>query len=384
MTGERPRSALVVGAGIGGLAAAIALAHRGIESQVFERSPDLAPLGAGLTLWPNAVHALRRLEAGSALEASSAGLGSGAIRSWRGRTLMRTDPLELERRFGAPAIVVHRAELQRALLEALAPIRPRLGARLDRFEQDAGGVTARLEDGSEARADLLVGADGIDSSVRRGLLADGPPRYAGYTAWRAVTGLPPGRVIAGESWGPASLFGLLPLAGGRLYWFGTRPARAGEHDEGAERRKREVLERFADWHEPITAVVEATAATDILRHDIVDRAPRRGWSQGRVTLLGDAAHPMTPHLGQGACQALEDAVVLARCLTEATEVAQGLRDYEAARFRRTARLVERSRRIGRVAQWRSPPARAARDLLLSRLGARVQLDQLDEVVGFRP
>ena len=373
----------MVGAGIGGLAAALALTRAGIEPLLFERSPDLAPLGAGLTLWPNAVHALRGLDAGAALEASSAALGAGALRSWQGRTLTRTDMHELERRFGAPAIAVHRAELQRTLLEALAPIRPLLGARLDRFEQDGSGVTARFEDGREARGDVLVGADGIDSTVRRWLLGDGPPRYAGYIAWRAVTDFDQRRVVAGESWGPGSLFGLLPLTDGRLYWFGTRPARAGEHDEGPEQRKRDVLGRFAAWHEPIASIVESTAATDVLRHDVVDRPPRRGWSQGRVTLLGDAAHPMTPHLGQGACQAIEDAVVLARCLAEAREAAQGLRDYEAGRFRRTARIVERSRRIGRLAQWRSGPARAGRDALLTRLPARVQLDQLAEVVGFR-
>ena len=383
MSARPPRTALVIGAGIGGLSAAIALARAGIEPLVFERSPKLAPLGAGLTLWPNALHALRAIEAGAMLEAESAALGGGRIRDWRGRTLARSDSAELERRFGAPSIAVHRAELQRVLLEALAPIRPRLGARLERLEQDGTGVTACFEDGSDARGDLLVGADGVDSTVRRLLLADGPPRYAGYIGWRAVTRFDSGRVIAAESWGPGSVFGLLPLAGGRLYWFGTCPAPAGERDEGPEQRKRDVLERFAGWHEPIAEVVESTPPADVLRHDIVDRPPRRGWSQGRVSLLGDAAHPMTPHLGQGACQAIEDAVVLGRCLGGARAVAPALRDYEARRFERTARIVARSRRIGRVAQWRSPLARGMRDALLRRVPGRVQLDRLADVVGFR-
>ena len=382
MSEPSPATAIVVGAGIGGLCAAIALARAGIEPLVFERSPDLAPLGAGLTLWPNALHALRAIEAGAVLEAESAALAA-SIRDWRGRTLARSDGAELERRFGVPSIVVHRSELHKVLLGALAPIRPRLGACLERLEQDGGGVTARFEDGSEACADLLVGADGVDSTVRRLLLADGQPRYAGYIGWRAVTRFDPSRVVAAESWGPGSVFGMLPLAGERLYWFGTRPAPAGAHDEGPERRKRDVLERFAGWHDPIAEVVESTAPADVLRHDIVDRPPRRGWSQGRVSLLGDAAHPMTPHLGQGACQAIEDAVVLGRCLDGARDVAQALRDYESRRFERTARIVARSRRIGQVSQWQSPLARGARDALLRRLPERVQLDQLADVVGFR-
>ena len=383
VTSGRTRTAVVVGAGIGGLCAAVALARGGTEPLVFERSRDLAPLGAGLTLWPNALHALRRIEAGAVLETQSAALGAGGIRTSRGKTLVSTADLELERRFGAPAIVLHRSELQRALLDALAPFRPTLGASLNRFEQDETGVTARFDDGREVRGDVLVGADGVDSTVRRVLLADGGPRYAGYIAWRAVTRFDAGRVIAAESWGPGSVFGLLPLSDGRLYWFGTRPARSGERDEGPEQRRQEVLERFAAWHEPISEVVESTAAADVLRHDVVDRPPRRGWSQGRATLLGDAAHPMTPHLGQGACQAIEDAVVLARCLGAAEDVAQALRAYESRRFERTARIVERSRRIGRLAQWRSPLAIRARDALVERLPARVQLDQLAEVVGFR-
>lgn len=382
MTGARPRSALVVGAGIGGLSAAVALARAGIEPRLFERSRELAPLGAGLSLWPNAVHVLRELGAAADLEGASAIKGAGAVRSWRGAPLTHTDATAVERRFGAPTLFVHRAELVRALLDALAPIQPELGARLEAVEQDAAGVGARFEDGREARADVLVGADGVDSTVRRLVLADGAPRYAGYVAWRAIARFEPARVIAGESWGPGSVFGIVPLSGGRLYWFGTRPAPAGEQDLPME-RKRDVLERFAGWHEPIEDVVKATDAESVLRHDVIDRSPRRGWSQGRVTLLGDAAHPMTPHLGQGACQALEDAAVLAACLRSCADAAAALREYEARRFDRTAAIVRRSLLIGRISQLHNPAARALRDALLRRVPARVQLDQLADVVGFR-
>lgn len=187
---------------------------------------------------------------------------------------------------------------------------------------------------------------------------------------------------AGESWGPRAVFGLVPLGDGQVYWFGTKPAPAGEN-EPPGRRKEAVLERFAAWHEPICAVVEATDEAAILRHDIVDREPRRGWSQGRVTLLGDAAHPMTPHLGQGACQAIEDAIVLSDCLCQGADIPAALRAYEERRFERTASLVKASRRVGRIAQLKNPAGRRLRDVALKHVPARTRLRQLEEIVGFR-
>ena len=245
-----------------------------------------------------------------------------------------------------------------------------------------------LAGGGSLRAEARVGADGIHSAVRAQVLGDGPPRYAGYTAWRAVvaldaTGMLQEDLPVGELWGPGTVAGLVPLADGRLYWFGTRPAPAGEQDTH-ERRKREVLERFAGWHPAVGRVVEATPAEAILRHDILDRPPRRGWSCGRITLLGDAAHPMTPHLGQGACQALEDAVVLADRLADAAgaaDVPRALAGYEAVRYRRTAPLVRRSRLVGRVAQLRSPALRRLRDAAMVRVPTPVLLRGLDPVLS---
>lgn len=377
------RSVLVVGGGIGGLAAAIALDGAGRRPVVLERAHDVAPVGAGLSLWPNAVRALSRLGLAEAVAGLPPAPAFGTIRSWRGDPLAAIDPDAVAARFGAPLLVLHRARLHELLLGGLGPGVLRLGTTVVGVAQDAEGVVVRLADGGALRAGALVGADGIRSTVRAHVLGDGPPRYAGYTGWRAVVDLPAGPaqdgLPVGELWGPGAVFGLVPLADGRLYWFGTRPAPAGEQDTPAQ-RKREVLDRFAAWHPAVGQVVAATPAEAILRHDIVDRPPRRGWSAGRITLLGDAAHPMTPHLGQGACQALEDAVVLAGRLAAVDDVPAALAQYEALRYRRTAPLVRRSRLVGRVAQLRSPVLRRVRDAALAHVPSAVLLRGLDPVL----
>ena len=375
-----PRT-LVVGAGIGGLCGAIALRRRGVEVRVVDQATDLAPLGAGLTLWPNAVHALRRLGLAEAIEERSYPIGAGGIRSRQGTLLLPTDPAELERRVGAPTLAIHRGELQAALVEALGAPEPELGARLEGLEASEEEVRARFAGGRERRVDLLLGADGLESVVRTHVIGDSPPRPAGYSAWRGVTRFDVEALPVGELWGPGAVFGFVPLGPERVYWFGTKPESVEERED-AGGRKEDVLSHFEGWHHQVEAVVRASPEEEILHHDIVDRDPRRGWSQGRVTLMGDAAHPMTPHLGQGACQAIEDAAVLVDCLDREHDMAAGLRAYEARRFDRTAKLVVEARRLGRIAQLRNPLAQGLRDAVLKLVPRRVQLRQLEAMTRF--
>lgn len=199
--------AIVVGAGIGGLSAAIALRRAGVEAVVFERARELKEIGAGLSLMPNAIRALNGLGLADALRAIGAPIGVAQIRTWRGEVLSSIPAWRLGERVGAGSAAVHRADLQGALLRELGEEAVRLGTACTSFEQEGGGVRAFFADGAEERADLLVGADGLRSTIRRGLLGDGAPRYAGYTAWRAVVspeGEPvpagrPGRSGAGGS-----------------------------------------------------------------------------------------------------------------------------------------------------------------------------------------
>lgn len=373
--------AVVVGGGIGGLAAGVALRRVGWNVAVFERAPELREAGAGITLWTNAVKVLRRIGAGPAVEAVAHPIARSEVRDWRGRLVNAIDFGAMSGRLGAPTVGVHRADLQAALADVLGRDHLRLGKECVGYERDAAGVTARFADGSTERGDVLIGADGLKSAVRRQLLGDEPPRYAGYTAWRGVgvidrPELPLGLTIL--AMGRGSQVGALPIGRGRTYWFATANVPAGGDGPGGH--KAELLKRFGDWWPAVPAVIEATRAEAILRNDIVDRPPVRRWTDGRVALLGDAAHPTTPNMGQGACQAIESAAVLARHLEHATDIPAALTAYAESRFTRTAMITNRSWTYGKVFALEAGWACWLRDRLSGLLGGLAVRDT-EKLIG---
>jgi 2-polyprenyl-6-methoxyphenol hydroxylase-like FAD-dependent oxidoreductase len=375
------KHAIIIGGGIGGLAAAIALQRAGISASVYERTAELGEVGAGLALWANAIRALDRLGLAGEVRANGVPEASPAIYSWSGEPLIAMSARAMERRLGEVSLVVHRADLQAILQRVLEPGTLRLGMRCTGFAQDSDGVIARFDNGETASGDLLIGADGIRSVVRAQLFGDTPPRYAGYTAWRAVAPFDHTRLTPGETLGRGVRFGMAPLSGGRAYWYATKNTSEGGRDQQGGRR-RALLELFKGAHAPIEALIAATDEAAILRNDIYDRDPLPRWSDGCVTLLGDAAHPMTPNLGQGACQALEDAVVLADALRQIGDIAAALRAYEERRIGRTSTLVRQARQVGAVGQWQNPLACRLRDALMKYVVARVQARQLEQVAGY--
>jgi 2-polyprenyl-6-methoxyphenol hydroxylase-like FAD-dependent oxidoreductase len=359
--------ATVIGAGIGGLAAAIALREAGQPIVVHEAAPEIRPLGAGLSIWPNAVRAMRSLGLGHLAEGPDVAAGGGAVRAADGSILVNYDPDAIAERYGAPLVALHRGELLDALLARLGPQRVRLGSRL--VELDASAM--RFEDGSQARDDLIVGADGLRSVVRAALIGDGEPADSGMVAFRGVSDWG-GEVPAGEWWGDASIVGLLPLKGGVVYWYLAYRGRA-DRDE--------LSRRLGEYAAPVPEIVAATVDAEILCHELYDRPPAKRWGEGAVTLLGDAAHPMLPFLGQGACAALEDAVALGDAVADAPDVPAALREYERGRIERTATLVRGSRRAASLALARSAIGRRLRNALIGRIPASMRFRQLDAAVG---
>ncbi|MEV4319562.1 FAD-dependent monooxygenase [Actinocrispum sp. NPDC049592] len=342
--------ALVVGAGIGGLTAAVALRRAGIEVELYERAPQLRAAGTGLSIMSNAVAALRScdvdLDGGQSIETFE-------LLTSTGRPI-RTVPLkEITDRLGVPSVCIHRAELQQELLLAAGDCPIMLGANAFRYGYDKRGVRLWLADGRVARGDVLIGADGLHSAVRRQLAGPQAPREAGYGCWLAVIPFRHDRVTpgyVGHYWGRGKRFGLIDLGGGRVYWWGTR--NGGLDDP---------LRSYRGWAEEVQAAVAATPPEAITTVSAMDRPPLPSWGDGPVTLLGDAAHPMLTSLGQGAGMAIEDAVVLARTLAGAADPCQALRSYEAQRRARTRRMVRVSRLLSKVEQASLPWTAALRD-----------------------
>ncbi len=362
---------LVAGAGIGGLALAAGLRHRGLPVRVFERAPTLETLGAGITMQANAMAAFARLGLEDTVRSAGAVLPRAEMRSPDGVLLTAVDLARLQQEVGHPFVGIHRARLHAALREAAGDV-VRLGAAVRGFADSGAGVRVELEDGSKHDGAVLVGADGLRSAVRRQLLGDGEPRYHGYTSWRGVArdGALAATISATcETWGKGERFGVVPIGHGELYWFACADAPQGEKDAADPRAA--LLERFGRWHAPITDVLRATRPEELIRTDIFDRDPVRTWHKGRVALLGDAAHPMTPNLGQGGCQAVEDADVLCEVLATSDDVELALRRYETARVQRANHVVEDARRFGAVAHWSSGPAVWLRTALVKLAPAKV-------------
>ena len=374
---------LIAGGGIGGLTAAIALRRAGFPVQVHERASEIREVGAGITLQANAILALRRIGLDQAVMEAGRPIGTASIRRWDGALLSGTDFREIETLLGAPSVAIHRATLQKILLEALGSGVLHAGSEVAGYEAGPDSVEVRLGDGGRIAGAALIGADGIHSAVRARLLGDGDPLYAGYVSWRGVTpeNFHPVPQEVSESWGPGRRFGIVPIEKGRVYWFTTLNTPPGGRDEPGQARAA-LLRLFEGWHPPIRALLAATPEEAILRNDILHRMPVRTWGEGRVSLLGDAAHPMTPNLGQGAGQAIEDAVVLAECLRGEPDLPAALRRYEARRIPRANGFVLGSLRLGRLAQWENGLARGVRDRLIAWTPASVAKRQLVRSLAF--
>lgn len=373
--------AIIIGGGIGGLTAAIALHRRGVDAQVYERSFALRDVGAGIALWPNAVKALRKLGLGDLLQAISVTRVDLALRRWDGSFLSRTSARDLERRLGGGMVVFHRAELLALLAACAGSANIHLAHDLCDIDTNDPSVSARFTNGASAHGDVLIGADGLRSVVRGWLGHADRIRYSGYTAWRSVVPFDHSLLVPAETWGPGRRFGAFPIHGDRVYWFATSNTPEGEDScDGAPQSY--LLSLFEGWHEPIETLIRAADDATILHNDIYDSDPLAEWGRGRVTLLGDAAHPMTPNLGQGACQAIEDALELAACLTSEANPEMALEKYEKSRIARTSPIVRASRWLGRIAQLEEPRLCGWRDAVFQLAPTAVSIRGLAKMIGY--
>jgi len=374
-----PLRIAVIGAGLGGLTAAVALRRAGFDVHVYEQAPELTEVGGGINMGPNAARVLYRLGLGPALDREAVRPLSTHQRRWQdGRTLQRA-PLNprCEELYGAPHLTVHRADLLAIIASGFVADRIHLGHRLAGLSDKGDRVEAWFENGARVAADVVVGADGINSTVRAALFGEEAPRFAGCVAYRGL--VPAGRIadlgleLGSQSWvGPGGHLVHYFVSRGRLLNFvGWTEHDTWNREDWTDRATiARALAAFAGWHPQIGRIIGAADTCFIWA--LFDREPLPRWSVGRITLLGDACHPMYPFMGQGAAQAIEDGATLAACLVASGggEPTGALARYETLRRARVTRLQEMSRANKTRFHLPDGPAQEARDAEWARAGDR--------------
>jgi 2-polyprenyl-6-methoxyphenol hydroxylase-like FAD-dependent oxidoreductase len=369
----------IIGGGIGGVAAGVALHRAGIHATVYERANELREVGSGMMLWPNATRVLKELGVLGRVVALSGPNRHFLVRSSAGSTLM---DIGLGH-FDVPALCTRRCDLLDALISALPAGRVRLGHDFEYLDRQKSSVGIHFAGQASVEHDVVIGADGIRSRVRSQILGVHAPIYRGYTVWRGLASLR-GAVPSGsnsETWGRGKRFGILGTGGDRFTWYATANTDS-DHADSSEGRRYDLLRMFAGWHKPVESLIAATEENAILKNGAYDLAPLKRWGSGRVMLLGDAAHPCTPNLGLGGCMALEDALVLARSFCREATPELALRRYESLRRERTRHVQKRSLLMGHIGQWENLLIAAGRQAVTGMLPAKIFERNLRRVYSY--
>ena len=369
---------IIVGAGIGGLTAGIALRQVGFGVRAFERATVLKEIGAGIGLSANAIRVLQRLGVMPQVVERGTVIKEAVTYNWRGQMLGRVATTGTD----VPSVCLHRAELHEALCSALPADCIHLGEEFVGFKTADGRVTVHFASGRSELAHALIGADGLWSRVRAQLICDGEPIYRGYTCWRGVCDFPAVERLT-ETFGQGLRMGVVPIGPrGTAWWCTANETPLANHDPADIKSK--LLGWFGKWHPPIPEVLTRTDPAAIIQTRIYDRRPARTWGRWTCTLLGDAAHPTTPDLAQGGCMALEDAAILARCISNYPDLSLAFRSYERLRFARTARVTTLSRYYGAIGQWRNPAFVWLRNAALRIIPARAAAKSYHRFVSYDP
>jgi len=379
----RDKKFAIIGGGIGGLTLAIALQQNGFEVSVYENAPVLKPLGAGLILAANAIKAFHQIGIEESVLASGRALKVLRIKDQDGNILNEVNSEKLTAKLGfVNTFTIHRADLHAVLAGHLRPGTIHTNKGCVDYFNDGAKVILQFHDGSSTEADYVVAADGIHSMIRKKLLPETYPRYAGYTCWRAVIDHIPADVNmeeTSETWGKGKRFGIVPLSGNRIYWFAC--INAGRNDLQMQQMNIDDLKRtFSGFHFSVGEILNKTTDSQLIWNDIIDIRPLKKFAFGNIVLIGDAAHATTPNMGQGACLAIEDAAVLANCLLR-YPAAEAFTRFEQKRIQRTTRIVNQSWRFGQIAQLENPLLVRVRNFAMRTTPESIMEKQLNFIAG---
>ncbi|CAN5327126.1 FAD-dependent monooxygenase [soil metagenome] len=367
----------IIGGGIAGLTTAIALQNIGINAYVFEAAPEFKPLGAGLVLAANAMRAYHHLGIFDELVSVGNQIKQATIYDQEGKIINRinTDNLKNE----LANLAIHRAELHKVLLSKLKNEYIINGKRSIDYTTNDYRYRVVFEDGFTLDTKYLIVAEGVHSSIREKLLPKAEVRYSGYTCWRGTADNTTLKIEeTTETWGTKGRFGMVPLGNNKIYWYATKNA-----DPNDQKMKsfgpNELLENFKGYHQPIERVIQSTPLSQIIWNDIIDLKPIKNYAFGNLVLIGDAAHATTPNMGQGACQAIEDAVILANCLKKNSIVKEAFSDFQKRRLKRTHEIVNQSWRLGKIAQLENPLASSLRNLVFRSIPQGIYRKQVESI-----
>lgn len=341
----------ILGGGIAGLTTAIALQKVGIYAEVFEAAPEFKAVGAGLLLAANAVKGYEHIGMADQIIQQGRQLPYFKILDQAGRIITAADAGKIGRKYGLHNFAIHRARLHESLTAALTSQQLHTGWRAVGVKNLPNGrVEVQFSGGNTIQTHALIVADGIHSAIRQQLVTTSKPRYAGYTCWRGI--IDAGHLhldAATETWGKGARFGIVPLAENKVYWFAC--LNAPENDPAMRAKTVDDLKGdFQDFHAPVQEILSLTRNEDLLWNDIIDLKPIPQYAFGSTVLIGDAAHATTPNMGQGACQAIEDAVILAGEMAREADPIKAFRMYEKKRLSRTHWIVNNSWSLGKIAQ----------------------------------
>lgn len=372
---------IISGAGIAGLTTAIALQKEGYHVKVLERTRELKVAGAGLGLGANAWKGLERLGITNDLELKCNLIKSTKFLDQKGHLINKMDIERLNRKYGFAYFTVHRADLHKVLVQHLLPATLELGKKVINFENNKSGVTVYLEDGSSFEGKALIAADGIHSVIRKNCLPDVNPRFSGYTCWRSVVKVPKEKFVSGdftETWGSKGRVGIVPLVDNQIYWFACVNA-PFQSQRMSDFTTTDLYPIFQDYHSPIPDLLKWTRDENLVWNDIMDLKPLSRFSFDKTLLIGDAAHATTPNIGQGAGQAIEDAIILSNVLKRNNNIQDAFNEFEKLRIPKTKKVVNLSWRIGKAAQLENRLQIKIRNSAMRMLPSKIQENQLEAV-----
>ena len=365
----------IIGGGIAGLTFACSLKSKEYEIHIFEKKEQFGEIGAAISVFPNALCVMDELGLLNTILESSGQFKTIYLKTDKGTILSKSEP-----KSDYPVICIHRADLHSILLNNIdAKLYNNYGLK-DLTQLDNGQLSLTFENDKVKVFDAVIGADGIHSAVRKHIINDGEPIFRGYNIWRGVVKTNFDIGSASETFGKGQRVGIVPIKDGVYGWWATCNE-AYMQDDKPETTKEKLNRLFGDWHYPIADLINNTE--HILKNSLIDRKPQKGWTKGNVTLIGDAAHPTTPNLGQGGCTAIEGAYLLAKCIDKYGLTEKAYNRYEELHFDRAKQINQESLRLGKIGQLSNPLAIFLRNLLFYITPSRISVKLLSKYFNRR-